>query len=221
MRWLDDILHSTDMSLSKLWEIVKDMEAFTCAAVRWVTKSWIQLSDWTTTNPLIPMLTSGDFPWGRLLAVCPVLCPFLLGMLPTWHSSQQPAVAVWLCPHLWNGHRSDPPNCLKGWVTWGFSLSFWQREYRSVAQGIVGHPVLPTKVSVSHHLACRDPHRKTTIIIVPSMLFIGVLFVRAEDWKQPKCPLGGNSLKTDEMVGWHHWLNGQGGLACCDSWGHK
>ena len=36
------------------------------------------------------------------------------------------------------------------------------------------------------------------------MLFIGVLFVRAEDWKQPKCPLGGNSLKTDEMVGWHH-----------------
>ena len=23
----------------------------------------------------------------------------------------------------------------------------------------------------------------------------------------------------DEMAGWHHWLDGQGGLACCDSWG--
>ena len=23
------------------------------------------------------------------------------------------------------------------------------------------------------------------------------------------------------MAGWHHWLNGHGGLACCNSWGHK
>ena len=48
------------------------------------------------------------------------------------------------------------------------------------------------------------------------------------DWGQEE-----NGMTEDEMAGWHHWLDGresewtsgdgdgQGGLACCDSWGHK
>ena len=49
MKWLDGIIDSMDMSFGKVWEIVKDREAWR-AAVCGISKSCTWLSDWTTTN---------------------------------------------------------------------------------------------------------------------------------------------------------------------------
>ena len=69
-------------------------------------------------------------------------------------------------------------------------------------------------------LKLQPPHAKSWLIGKDSDAW--------RDWGQEE-----KGMTEDEMAGWHHWLDGhesewtpgvgdgQGGLACCDSWGHK
>ena len=77
MRWLDGITDSTDMSLSKLWELVMDREAWR-ATVQGVRKIQTRLSDWTELNWTkywhgLPFPSPGDLPYPGIETTPPAL----------------------------------------------------------------------------------------------------------------------------------------------------
>ena len=63
-----------------------------------------------------------------------------------------------------------------------------------------------------------DAETETPIVCPPDRKnwIIGQDRDAGKDWRQEK-----KGMTEDEMAGWHHRLDGQGGLAWCDSWGRK
>ena len=68
MRWLDGVTDLMDMSLSKLWEMATNREAWS-AAVHEVEKSWTRLVNWTTTKRVAHILASFIFFLYKFLSI--------------------------------------------------------------------------------------------------------------------------------------------------------
>ena len=122
-------------------------------------------------------------------------------------------------------------DCEESWVpkNWCFWTAVLEKTLESPLDCKEIHPLQSEGDQPSDFFGRNDAKAETPVLWPPhaKSWLIGKDSDAGRDWGQEK----GTTL--DEMAGWHHWLDGresewtlgvgdgQGGLACCDSWGHK
>ena len=162
-----------DMSLSKLWEMVKNRQTW-CAVVHGVTKSWTQLSDWTTKPLIVNKLIAGfSFLLSRTVIKagapeiypCPQMktnCSYLSlkrklqrKKIRTSYNHLGQRSPTFLAPGT--GFTEDNFSTERGWGEW---FRFWLPVTSCcVAQFLTGHGQVPV-----HGLGVGNPWSRSTMV---------------------------------------------------------
>ena len=132
------------------------------------------------------------------------------------------------CGHVWMWEL----DCEEGWVpkNWCFWTVVVEKTLESPLDYKEIQPVHSKGDQPWDFFGRNDAEAKTLVLWPPHVKswLIGKDCDAGRDWGQKE-----KGMTEDEMAGWHHQLDehefewtpgvgdGQGGLACCDSWGHK
>ena len=132
------------------------------------------------------------------------------------------------CGHVWMWEL----DCEGGWVpkNWCLWTVVLEKTLESPLDCKESQPVHSEGDQPWDFFGRNDAKAETPVLRPPHAKhwFIGKDSDAGRDWEQEE-----KGTTEDEMAGWHHWLDGhesgwtlgvgdgQGGLACCDSWGHK
>ena len=163
------------------------------------------------------------------------LCPWTVArQAPLFHGIFQARILEWVTTFFSSGFQTQGLNpSLLPWQADSLPLSYLGSRVQNkncVLNNLIRKPVHSEGDQPWDFFGRKDAKAKTPVLWPPhaKSWLIGKDSDAGRDWGQEE-----KGTTEDEMAGWHHWLDGlesewtpgagdgQGGLACCDSWGRK